>query len=224
MTIRVRRFVQPFSRVFACVDAKNAKNVRLHGYRTPTSPHALNTTFYRDPAPPPGWRPALTLAEERVARVREETHRYLSHVAPWRHHVTLTHARDVADRKVLHAFRDWARWVARHLYRSHFRLGYVYAPQARDVLHMHVLVALHEADRLAAAPEHEADRLAAAWTHGSATATPVTEPCGAAAYLLGHTNLTADDIRRGWDLNVACTRPPSCRRRSCLLAPGAWSP
>lgn len=161
-------------------------------------------------------------------RVREETHRYLSTVAPWRYHVTLTHARDVSDRTVLLAFRDWARWVARHVYRRHLRLGWVHAPQARDVLHVHALVALHEADLAAELhdQEHEAERLVAAWTRGSVRATAITEPCGAAAYLLQHTHLTAADIRRAWDLNVACDRRPSCRRpgRSCLFAPGAWSP
>ena len=158
-------------------------------------------------------------------RVREETHRYLSTVAPWRYHVTLTHARDVSDRTVLLAFRDWARWVARNVYRRHLRLGWVHAPQARDVLHVHALVALHEADTAAELPEHEADRLVAAWTRGSVRATPITEPCGAAAYLLQHTNLTAHDIRRGWDLNVACDRRrSSCRHPHCRFAPGAWSP
>lgn len=152
--------------------------------------------------------------------MREGTHRFLSHAAPWRYFVTLTHARDVSDRTVLGAFREWARGLAKG--RGHMRIGWVHAPQARDVLHVHALLAPHEADL--AAELHEAD-LARAWTRGRVDVQTVTEPIGAAAYLLQHTPLTAADIRRGWDLNVACDRRPSCRRpgRSCLFAPGPWS-
>ncbi len=138
---------------------------------------------------------------------------------------TLTHARDASDATVLRAFLEWRRQLARDAYRAHLRIGWVYAPQARDVLHVHALVAPHEAEPVEL---HAAD-LAAAWTWGSVDVQPVTEPIGAAAYLLKHTSLTEPDIRRGWDLNVACDRRNRCRRpnrrggAACLFAPGAWS-
>lgn len=162
----------------------------------------------------------LTAAEQRVDTLRAETLRHLSEAAPWSCFATLTHARDASDATVLRAFLEWRRRLARDAYRAHLRIGWVYAPQARDVLHVHALVAPHEAEPVEL---HAAD-LDAAWTWGSVDVQPITEPIGAAAYLLKHTNLTAHDCRRGWDLNVACARRPCCRRRAaCLFAPGAWS-
>lgn len=180
----------------------------------------MRTLLHTDPVASPPWRLQLTAAEQRVVTLREETQRHLSKAARWAYFATLTHARDASDATVRSAFLEWCRQLARDAYRAHLRIGWVYAPQARDVLHVHALVAPHEAEPVEL---HAAD-LAAAWTWGSVDVQPVTEPIGAAAYLLKHTSLTAHDIRRGWDLNVACDRRPCCRRRAaCLFAPGAWS-
>ena len=186
---------------------------------------SVRALLHTDPAASLPWRLQLTADEQRVVTLREETQRHLSKAARWAYFATLTHARDASDATVLRAFLEWRRQLARDAYRAHLRIGWVYAPQARDVLHVHALVAPHEAEPVEL---HEAD-LAAAWTWGSVDVQPVTEPIGAAAYLLKHTSLTEPDIRRGWDLNVACDRRNRCRRpnrrggAACLFAPGAWS-
>ena len=132
----------------------------------------------------------------------------------------MTFRRDVCDAAAHLAFRRWARTMARDVYRSHLRIGWVYAPQARGVLHVHALVAVAEL----VAVDITAAELGNAWHEGSVDVQPVFDRVGAVDYMLSHTALAADDIRRGWNLNVACDRRPCCRRaHGCAIAPGSWS-
>lgn len=165
------------------------------------------------------WRPVLTTAESRVLRLRGEANRFLSEAAPWRHFATLTSAHDLSDSTILAAFRAWAQRLAR-AHSAHLSVGFVFAPQARGALHVHALLAPAEPVE----QEIIAPALVAAWPLGSATARPIDAPVVAANYLLEHVDLTDHDIRRAWDLNVACPREPRCRRRrSCIRSPGAWA-
>lgn len=151
--------------------------------------------------------------------LRAETRDFLANAADWQWFTTFTAARDVRDSTVHHAFTAWARYLARDVYRAHLRIGWVYAPQARGVLHVHALVAVAEH----AAVDITAAELAAAWHEGTVDVQPVFDRVGAVDYMLSHTALAADDIRRGWNLNVACDRRGRCHRARCAIAPGSWS-
>ena len=152
--------------------------------------------------------------------LRRETNRFLTGAADWRWFVTLTVAHDdMADRRFHEAFRTWARITARDVFGAHLRIGWVYAPQARGVLHAHALVALAEL----AARDVSADDIRRTWTLGTVDVQPVFDRVGAIAYMLHHTPLNADDIRRAWVLNTACHRRGRCHRARCAVAPGPWS-
>jgi len=161
----------------------------------------------RDVALPTDGCLALTPQERSIVALRAETRRWLTNAADWRWFVSLTFARDVSDAAALRAFRDWRTDIGR-VYRAHVRLGSVHAPQTRDVLHLHALVAPVEP---VTAPVTAAD-VRWTWRRGSVDVQPVYSAIGAVDYLLDHTDLTADDIRRSWDLEVVCTRRPRCRR------------
>jgi hypothetical protein len=159
----------------------------------------------------------LTAAEQHKAALRAAITRLLSAAEPSRF-CTLTFVQDVPDAVAHREFRAWARHVARDLYRSHVRIAWAFAPQARNVLHFHALLA----------PDHEPhvitdDDIRRVWRHGSADVQAVYDADGVADYLVKHVDVTADDIRRAWVVNVACDRRLSCRRRrGCTVAPGPW--
>lgn len=159
------------------------------------------------PAPPVEGCLALTSQERSIIALRTETRRWLTDAAAWQWFVTLTFARDVSDAAALRAFRDWRTDIG-GTYQAHVRIGWVHAPQGRDVQHLHALVAPVEP---VTAPV-SADAVRCTWKRGSIDVQPVYSAIGAVDYLLDHADLTADDIRQGWDLEVVCTRRPRCRR------------
>jgi hypothetical protein len=159
-----------------------------------------------------------TPAEQRNDALRAATERFLSEAAPWEWFVSLTFARDVSDNTALRAFREWRRGAACDVYRSHTRIGWVYAPQRSTRLHFHALLAGIDTDDAARTAAERSTRLAGTWRNGSVDVLPVHEATGAAEYMLNHTDLSAADIRRGWDLDVACDRRPRCRRTRCRFA------
>lgn len=160
----------------------------------------------------------LTPAETRTVALREGTRRFLHEAAAWRWFVTLTFARDVRDGAASLAFGRWRQRIACDAYLAHVRIGWVHAPQRRGVQHLHGLVAPVEPHE---APVEPAD-IRRLWMRGSVDVQPVHSAIGAIDYMLEHTDLTADDIRSGWDLDVVCTRRPRCRRAGigCRYRPG----
>lgn len=165
---------------------------------------------------------ALTPGERSIVALRTETRRWLTDAAAWQWLISLTFARDVSDAAALRAFRDWLTDIG-GTYKAHVRIGWVHAPQGRDVQHLHALVAPVEPVTVPVT----AAAVRCTWKRGSIDVQPVYSAIGAVDYLLDHTDLTADDIRRGWDLEVVCTRKNCCRRagRRCVFrtAPRAGS-
>lgn len=154
------------------------------------------------------------------------TRNFLANKAPWERFVTLTFAHPVAAVRAHGYFRDWARFLAQNVYRSHLTIAWAHGLQARRVIHFHALVAqldqeahveaVQLADAWHKAPGPDAALLADAWHEGpDVDVQEVHNADGAAAYLTRHPS---------WDLNVACDRGPKCRRSRCLLAPGPWHP
>lgn len=165
---------------------------------------------------PQGFSVALLPDERRTLDLRRATVDWIAGLAPWRWFCTLTFAGSPGDGAAHEAFRSWARYVARDVYRSHVRIAWSYAPQYRGTLHYHALLAPDVQELVDVAT------IAAAWPDGRVDVQPVHDAQGAARYLAAH----ADDrgeLRRAWDVQVACDRRRRCqRRRGCVVAPGPW--
>lgn len=172
--------------------------------------------LYRDPSPPAGWCPTLTPTEHETRTRRRATVAWIAGLAPWRWFCTLTFAGFPSDDAAHDAFRRWARDLACD--RSHVRIAWSYAPQYRGTLHYHALLAPDVQELVDPAT-------VATWGAGRVDVQPVYNADGAARYVTEHANdLDAGDLRRAWDLNVACDRRRRCRRAgsACVLAPGPW--
>jgi hypothetical protein len=130
---------------------------------------------------------------------------------PWRVFASLTFRTVPSEREALAALRAWLRVVALH-FETHVPYAYAAALDGSAGEHFHVLL-----DMGRPLSRRERRWLEAAWRirHGFARVGAYKPDAGAEGYLLRHPT---------WDRNVACPRPPRCRRaRGCVEAPGSWT-
>ena len=163
-----------------------------------------------------GFSVALLPDERRTLDLRRATVEWIAAAAPWRWFCTLTFAGFPSDDAAHDAFRRWARDLACD--RSHVRIAWSYAPQYRGTLHYHALLAPDVQELVDPAT-------VATWGAGRVDVQPVYDAQGAARYVTEHANdLDPHDLRRAWDLNVACDRRRRCRRRGrgCVVLASPW--
>jgi hypothetical protein len=142
-------------------------------------------------------------------RAREATGEWL-HKFPWDLFCTPTFRDDeVALPIAAERFELFVRRLARERVKRHLWIAWFADLQRRGVPHFHVLLGTLKGD-----PRRvELVDIDGLWVWGDLRATPF-DGRGAAFYgARGH---------RLWDVNVACPRPPRCRRpgKGCVHAPG----
>lgn len=148
------------------------------------------------------------------AQLVAEVGQWLDGLAPWSWWVTLTFKSEVSEASGLRALKKWFRVVAKKLVRAHVVIAWGYGKQSRGVMHFHCLLSPYQG-----ANRFNASLADLAWkrSHYAAGHTRIERfipEGGAAKYLADH---------EAWDANVACPRPPGCRRaHGCVKAPGAW--
>ena len=144
--------------------------------------------------------------------VRRATGEWVANLATWTWWVTLTFETPVSADYAERSLRQWGQGIARHVARAHVPIGYT-REWAGGSWHLHALLAIP--DDAAVNPRLLDER----WKQlnratGFTDIDRVNGSLPGAAYYLVKTN--------GWDFNVACHRPPRCRRTRCLEAPSAW--
>ena len=135
---------------------------------------------------------------------------FLNNLYPWTHWATLTLREGISAFAFDASLRRFFKSIAR-VCDDHIPFGYGVGHQLREVLHAHVLLVLPtnvtDPDLLVKTQWRGAHHLA-----GNTDIRVFDGDRGAAWYTVKH---------RSWDVNVACPRPPRCRRkRGCIEAPG----
>lgn len=145
--------------------------------------------------------------------VRAVASRWIAGQAQWTWWVTLTFRTPVTSETAVKLLRRWLRAVAIELAGAHVPVAWTLEWQSSGRPHFHVLLAL--------VAEVSGDELLRLWTRIDraccarklARADAFDSSKGAALYMLKGSE---------WDVNVACPRPPRCRRSRCVKAPSAW--
>ena len=107
-------------------------------------------------------------------------------------------------------FRKTCRALARGS-GEHVWVAWGWEPQRRGVLHFHALFGLPVGSQALL----RAGDVRRHWGRGEKRVEEYEPERGAPYYLARHAE---------WDVNVACHRPPRCRRaHGCRVAPGPWS-
>lgn len=158
----------------------------------------------------PPWEESLPRRRRRAAA------EFVRGLAPWTWWIAVTFTGHVSRNTAHRALRVWLSALARS-HGEHLPVAWALEPSYINGWHAHVLLACGGATITAREIEQAwksaHTRAGIPWLrrynarHGDPTR-------GAADYL----------VKGGeWDVNVACPRPPPCRRRAgCREAPGPW--
>lgn len=141
---------------------------------------------------------------------REAYAEHMRGFAPWSVFCTFTFKDHVPDRYAHDCFKLFCWKLARDLIKEHITIFFAWEPQLREVLHFHALMAILADDYRAIKPQLVRNY----WT-GNAKVEKYDAKKKGERYIARH---------KYYDTNVACPRPPACRRRDgCIKAPGPWA-
>jgi hypothetical protein len=137
--------------------------------------------------------------------------------ARWEFYVSLSYRNETPEGPAAHHLRAFLRAVAQS-YGVHVDVAIGEEYQERGAYHHHALLAPRRSESLAGLPFLTTRRIERLWrrTHpctGHARVVHYDPKRGAAWYVARHQN---------WDVFVACTRRPACRRIGCLVSPSGW--
>lgn len=147
----------------------------------------------------------------RDAQVRAAWADFTRGLAPWAWFVTLTFQRELPPEAASKVVQTWLRSVAMEI-NAHVRFAIASELKPHQAIHFHLLLAPFDGVRLTRSIVRRLWKRA----HPSAGFMHFGQydaDRGAVHYVINHEHR---------DLNVACPRPPKCRRTRCVEAPGSW--